>query len=213
MLIDEYNSLQPSEEDRIKEPQQDMQLVFAANEVDAEIYTAVKGLKELSLKGQAVKFTLHDDMSLYAYNFEAQSLIVLAERHRQLPIIKLKQTVVLSSENKSLRKHTTGIQSEETNIKIYVPMYFEIFEEICEYTTWSILHSKNQSQIMKPAEQFYQGNSKKALLSDLALLEVAVGNLSLNILFNESLVYLLHFEDITNVPNCPFNTPYVSDIL
>lgn len=207
-FIDEYNSLHNSEEDRIKGPQEDMQIAVTADEIEVEMFTT-KGAKGITAKGQKAKFTLHDDESLYAYSTEFQSLIFYADQHRDLPILKLRQAVILTSTNKLQRKYTFGIHSEEFNFKLYVPMYFEVFEDLCEYLTWSISHSANTLKPPKSYERFYQNNAKKVVPSDFALLEVGIDNLSLGILFSESLVYLLHFEDVTNVPNCPFNTPLV----
>ncbi|MDR3549163.1 MAG: hypothetical protein P4M11_13040 [Candidatus Pacebacteria bacterium] len=94
-------------------------------------------------------------------------------------------------------------------MKLYIPMYFEVFDEICEYVVWSKQHSRALAKSFKPAEKFYMQNMTREIKNEFSLLEVGVVNLYLSVLFNESLVYLFHFEDTTNVPNCQLNTPFV----
>ena len=91
-------------------------------------------------------------------------------------------------------------------------MYFEVFDEICEYVIWSKLHNKATVRSPKPAERFYSQNMRREVKNDFALLEVGVTNLYLSILFSESLIFLFHFEDLTNVPNCQLSTPFVPPV-
>jgi len=207
-LINEYNSLHSGEDDAIKETQYEMQFSVLSENINFEIFT-MKHVPALAVKGQNFKYSIHDDITIYAQTWEFQSLIILAEQHRQLPIIKLKQITYLDTINKSLRKNTSGIHGEEMHAKFYIPMYYEIFEEICEYVIWSKFYADKTQKPIKPVERFYQGNTKKYIPDEFVLFELGISNVSLNILFTETLVYLFRFEDVENMSNSVISTPYV----
>ena len=106
MLANDYNAAQTSEESRIREIQEDMEVTVEAATLALGIHTC-KGPQVVSLQAGGFKFKMHDDLSICAYTVEANSLVMLAEQHRKLPILKLKQLVFVDSSNKSLRKHTS----------------------------------------------------------------------------------------------------------
>lgn len=95
------------------------------------------------------------------------------------------------------------------NVKLFIPMYFAIFEEICEYLVWFKKYFKESARNPKAHQEFLTQHLRIEPTSDFALLEVGATHIQISILFSERLIYLVNIENLTNVQNCQYNTPYV----
>lgn len=108
MIAEDYNTLHTSNETRIKETKENMELNIEADEVDIDVW-AHSNEKALSVKGNKAKFGIYEDTGVYNYLAEVESLIILAEQHRQLPVVKLKKADFYHNSNKLARKKSSNL--------------------------------------------------------------------------------------------------------
>eukprot|EP00826_Nyctotherus_ovalis_P029669 TRINITY_DN23525_c0_g1_i2.p2 TRINITY_DN23525_c0_g1~~TRINITY_DN23525_c0_g1_i2.p2 ORF type:complete len:150 (-),score=62.76 TRINITY_DN23525_c0_g1_i2:15-464(-) len=123
------------------------------------------------------------------YLVAVHSLTVLAEQHRRLAIIKFDQTSVRNTTQRVQKTMSMTITTKDANVKLYVPMYFEVLEEVCEYLAWMKVHKEDVARPQRPIEEFYRGNVPKYVSAAFKVLELAGDKVSVHILFNETLIY------------------------
>lgn len=103
-----------------------------------------------------------------------------------------------------------GFHTEEMNLKLLIPMYIPIFQDICEYCIFykkciKMSFSKKPKQYQIVLAQDLQLEEH----SDFNLLDVGVPNVNISILFSERLIYQINIDNISNIPECQQITPYV----
>jgi len=208
ILVDEYNSLYTAKEDRIKKGKDEMKIIILVDDIELGIYST-KRIKMLNLKSQNLDFTYNFTKEILEYLISVQSLVVFAEQHRQLAIIKLEQVLVKCTTNRISREMVVGVTTKDANVKIYVPMFFEVMEEVCEYLAWIKTHTEDTARPQRSIEEFYYGNVPKQEAIIFKVLELNGRKVSVHVLFTETLIYNIKLENVTNDPELTNQTPIV----
>lgn len=208
MLADEYNSLYIVKEDRVKKAKDEMKVTVLVDNVEL-VVNSTRRQKLLSLLCQSVNFTYNFNPEVMEYLVAVHSLTVLAEQHRRLAIIKLDQTSVRATTQRVQKTMSIAVATRDANVKLFVPMYFEILEEVCECLAWVKVHRDDVARPQRPIEEFYKGNVPKYVSAAFKVLELAGDKVSVHILFNENLIYNIKLENVVNDQEFANVTPIV----